>query len=92
MTPTRAAARSSGPDGKGGLGTATLVPQGQAYLPSPLVPPLPPLPMINTGPGQIPQKPLGKTGVHVSIIGLGGSSLGDAGSLEEAVTITHEAD
>ena len=55
------------------------------YLPSPLVPPPAPLPMTNTGPGQIPQKPLGKTGVHVSIIGLGGSSLGDASSLEEAV-------
>ncbi|MBV9849715.1 MAG: aldo/keto reductase, partial [Armatimonadetes bacterium] len=47
--------------------------------------------MTNTGPGQIPQKPLGRTGVHVSIIGLGGSSLGDASSLEEAVNIVHEA-
>ena len=47
--------------------------------------------MTNTGPGQIPKKPLGKTGEHVSIIGLGGSSLGDASSLEEAVQIAHEA-
>lgn len=79
------------PDGKSGLGAATPIAQAQAYLPSPLVPPPPPLPMINTGPGQIPQKPLGRTGVHVSIIGLGGSNLGQASSLEEAVSITHEA-
>ena len=79
------------PDGHGGLGVDTPLAMGQAYLPSPLAPPPAPLPMINTGPGLIPQKPLGKTGVHVSIIGLGGSSLGDASSLEEAVSIAHEA-
>ena len=79
------------PDGKPGLGADTLVAMGQALLPSPLAPPLPPLPMTNTGPGQIPQKPLGKTGLHVSVIGLGGSNLGQASSLEEAVSITHEA-
>ena len=45
---------------------------------------LAPLPMTNTGPGQIPQKPLGKTGVNVSIIGIGGSTLGQAKSYEEA--------
>ena len=75
----------------GGLGTATPVALAQAYLPSPLVAAPVPLPMTNTGPGQIPKKPLGHTGVQVSIIGLGGSSLGDAGSLEEAVQIVHEA-
>ena len=79
------------PDGKGGLGTNTPVALGQAALPSPLVTPLSPLPMTHTGPGEIPQKPLGKTGEHISILGLGGSSLGDASSLEEAVSIAHEA-
>ena len=79
------------PDGRGGVGVNTPLAQGQAYLPSPLAPPPAPLPMTNTGPGQIPQKPLGRTGVHASIIGLGGSSLGDASSLEEAVNIVHEA-
>ena len=79
------------PGAGGGLGTATPVAMAQAYLPSPLAPPPAPLPMTNTGPGQIPRKPLGHTGEHVSIIGLGGSSLGDASSLEEAVQIAHEA-
>ncbi|MCW3100586.1 MAG: aldo/keto reductase [Chthonomonadaceae bacterium] len=49
------------------------------------------LPMTNTGPGQIPQKPLGKTGVNVSIIGIGGFTLGQAKSYDEAEQILHEA-
>jgi len=52
---------------------------------------LAPLPMTNTGPGQIPKKPLGKTGVNVSIIGIGGSTLGQAKSYEEAKQILDEA-
>ena len=79
------------PSAGSGLGVATPIAQAQAALPSALVPPPAPLPMTNTGPGQIPRKPLGMTGEHVSIIGLGGSSLGDASSLEEAVQIAHEA-
>jgi diketogulonate reductase-like aldo/keto reductase len=79
------------PDGKTGLGVASSVSMGQAYLPSSLPKPLAPLSMTNVGPGLIPQKPLGKTGVNVSIIGLGGFNLGAASSLEEAVTIVHEA-
>ncbi len=75
----------------GGLGAATPIASAQAALPDALVPPPAPLPMTNVGPGRIPQKPLGSTGLSVSIIGLGGSSLGDAGSLEEAVSIAHEA-
>jgi aryl-alcohol dehydrogenase-like predicted oxidoreductase len=63
----------------------------QALNKSVLMPSLPPLPMTNTGPDQIPKKPLGSTGEHVSIIGIGGSNLGDAYSLEEAVQIVHEA-
>ncbi|HEY9632327.1 MAG TPA: aldo/keto reductase [Coleofasciculaceae cyanobacterium] len=41
--------------------------------------------------GEIPRRPLGRTGVQVSAIGLGGATLGQAKSLEEAIRITHEA-
>jgi len=50
-----------------------------------------PLPLTNTGPDRIPHKPFGRTGETVSIIGLGGSTLGDASSLREATRIVHEA-
>lgn len=43
------------------------------------------------GPDEIPRKPLGKTGLQVSAIGLGGYSLGDAPTQEEAARIVHEA-
>src|SRR5579883_2605178 len=52
---------------------------------------LAPLPMTNTGLDQIPHKPLGATGEQVSIIGLGGATLGQAPSYEEAEQILHEA-
>jgi aryl-alcohol dehydrogenase-like predicted oxidoreductase len=39
----------------------------------------------------IPRRPLGRTGVEVSILGLGGSHLGDVRDPEEAVRIVHEA-
>ena len=64
-------------------------------LGSPLSPGAPfglaPLPMTNIGPDQIPRKPLGSTGVQVSAIGIGGFTLGDAPSLQEAIDIVHEA-
>ncbi|HEY9618890.1 MAG TPA: aldo/keto reductase [Crinalium sp.] len=41
--------------------------------------------------GEIPRRPLGRTGVTVSAIGLGGATLGQAKSLDEAIRITHEA-
>lgn len=41
--------------------------------------------------GEIPRRKLGRTGVEVSAIGLGGSDLGKASSLEEATRIVHEA-
>lgn len=50
-----------------------------------------PIQLSNLGPDKIPRKPLGKTGVEVSAIGLGGYSLGDAPSLDEATRIVHEA-
>lgn len=72
-------------------GKAVPVAEAQALLRETAIAPPPPLPMTDTGPGQIPKKPLGKTGANVSIIGIGGSSLGDASSLEEAIQIVHEA-
>jgi aryl-alcohol dehydrogenase-like predicted oxidoreductase len=50
-----------------------------------------PLEMTNLGPDKIPRKPLGKTGVQVSILGVGGAHLGRAPSLGEATRIVHEA-
>lgn len=41
--------------------------------------------------GEIPRRQLGRTGVEVSAIGLGGSDLGKAKSYEEAERIVHEA-
>src|SRR5947209_19517067 len=52
---------------------------------------LAPLEMTRTGPGEIPRKPLGRTGEQVSVIGLGGYAVGAAPTLEEAVRIVHEA-
>lgn len=43
------------------------------------------------GGAEIPKRPLGKTGVQVSIIGLGGYHLGTASSSDEATQIVHEA-
>jgi aryl-alcohol dehydrogenase-like predicted oxidoreductase len=50
-----------------------------------------PLPMTNTTPGAIPRKPFGKTGVQVSIIGIGGATLGNADSYLTAERIVHQA-
>ena len=77
--------------GQRGMGTAVDVSMASAYLPSPLMPPPAPLAMTNTGPGEIPRKKLGATGIDVSVIGIGGSNLGDSSSLEEAVNIVHMA-
>ena len=44
-----------------------------------------------TSPDEIPRRKLGRTGVEVSAIGLGGADLGKASSLDEAIRITHEA-
>ena len=52
---------------------------------------LEPLPMTNTGLGEIPRKPLGSTGETVSVIGIGGATLGQAISYEEAERIVHQA-
>ncbi|OWK38535.1 aldo/keto reductase [Fimbriiglobus ruber] len=50
-----------------------------------------PLDLTNVGPDKIPLKPFGKTKERVSVIGLGGHTLGLAPTLKEAVAIAHEA-
>lgn len=49
------------------------------------------LDLTNTGADQIPRKLFGRTKERVSIIGMGGHSLGSAASQEEATAIAHEA-
>lgn len=44
-----------------------------------------------TSSGEIPRRPLGRTGVQVSAIGLGGAALGQVKSQEEAIRLAHEA-
>lgn len=41
--------------------------------------------------GQVPRRAFGRTGVEVSILGIGGHTLGEAKSEEEAIRIVHEA-
>jgi aryl-alcohol dehydrogenase-like predicted oxidoreductase len=43
------------------------------------------------GTGEIPQRPLGRTGAKVSALGVGGHHLGDFKSVEEAIRLVHEA-
>jgi predicted aldo/keto reductase-like oxidoreductase len=43
------------------------------------------------GMGAIPQRPLGRTGVQVSALGLGGHHLGEFKTVEEAIRLVHEA-
>src|SRR5207245_2223927 len=72
------------------LQTAGLVGAGLALSES-LVQAQTQLELSNTGPDRIPRKPFGRTQERVSIIGVGGYSLGDAPSLQEAIAIVHEA-
>src|SRR5439155_4192538 len=43
------------------------------------------------GVGEIPQRPLGRTGVQVSALGIGGHHLGDFKVVEDAIRLVHEA-
>src|SRR3954454_22383099 len=43
------------------------------------------------GAGAIPRRPLGRTGVTVSALGLGGHHLGDLKAVDEAIRLVHEA-
>jgi aryl-alcohol dehydrogenase-like predicted oxidoreductase len=92
MSDHRDNAGHHGPSRREFLQTAGLVGAGLALSESSLraeVPPL--LELSNTGPDRIPRKPFGRTPVTVSVIGIGGYSLGDAPSLNEAIAIVHEA-
>jgi predicted aldo/keto reductase-like oxidoreductase len=85
--------RGTGPDRRGFLQAAGLIGAGLALSESLLGAdePIPQLQLTNTGPDKIPRKPFGRTGEHVSVIGIGGYSLADAPSLKEAIAIAHEA-
>jgi aryl-alcohol dehydrogenase-like predicted oxidoreductase len=48
-------------------------------------------PKEEVGAGDIPQRPLGRTGVNVSALGLGGHHLGDFKTIEDATRLVHEA-
>jgi aryl-alcohol dehydrogenase-like predicted oxidoreductase len=52
---------------------------------------LQPLELTNTGSDQIPRKPFGRTNERLSVIGVGGYSVGKAPSREEAIAIVREA-
>src|SRR5262245_46683401 len=41
--------------------------------------------------GVIPRRPLGRTGAHVSALGLGGHPLGDLNTLDGHIRLVHEA-
>jgi aryl-alcohol dehydrogenase-like predicted oxidoreductase len=47
--------------------------------------------MTYHGAGTIPQRPLGRTGVNVSALGVGGHHLGDFKTVEGAIRLVHEA-
>jgi aryl-alcohol dehydrogenase-like predicted oxidoreductase len=83
----------AGPDRRDFLQAAGLVGAGLALSESLLrgQGPSDALDLSDPGPDRIPRTPFGKTGERVSVIGIGGYSLGDAPSLEEAVAIAHEA-
>ncbi len=80
-----------GPDRRDFLQAAGLAGASLALSESLLRAGEPPLELSNTGPDQIPRKPFGRTREQVSVIGIGGYSLGGAPSLKEAVAIVHEA-
>jgi len=81
-----------GPDRRDFLQTAGLLGAGVALSESLLqAQETPQLELSNIGPDKIPHKPFGRTKETLSIIGVGGYSLGDAPSLQEAIAIVHEA-
>ena len=73
------------PDRRHFLQTAGLVGATVAFAPSSFrAQELQQLELSNVGPDKIPQKPFGRTKERLSIVGIGGYSLGDAPSLKEA--------
>jgi hypothetical protein len=82
--------QDAGPDRRDFL-QAGLVGAG-AVLAAPLLAAAPePLELSDVGPDKIPRKPFGKTNEHLSVIGLGGFSIGSAPSYKEAEQIVHDA-
>lgn len=81
------------PDRRDFLRQTGLLGAGAALAAQPLaaLAALEPLQMTHTGQGEIPRKPFGKTGEELSVIGIGGFTLGTAPSLEGAIRIVHEA-
>jgi aryl-alcohol dehydrogenase-like predicted oxidoreductase len=80
--------QNAGPDRRDFL-QAGLVGAGAA-LAAPLLA-ADPLELSDGGPDKIPRKPFGKTKERLSVIGLGGYSIGSAPSYKEAEQIVHEA-
>lgn len=74
-----------------GLGAAGAIVAGGSLARTAAAAALRSLDMTNTGPEQIPHKPLGRTGERVSILGLGGYHLGTVASVTEATRLVHEA-
>ena len=62
-----------------------------AVLATPLLTAAEPLELSDVGPDKIPRKPFGKTKERLSVIGLGGFSIGSAPSYKDAEQIVHEA-
>ncbi|HLJ92834.1 MAG TPA: aldo/keto reductase [Gemmataceae bacterium] len=48
-------------------------------------------PAERSGSAEIPKRPLGRTGVPVSALGLGGHHLGELNTVEDAIRLIHEA-
>ncbi|HEY9846457.1 MAG TPA: aldo/keto reductase, partial [Candidatus Caenarcaniphilales bacterium] len=64
---------------------------GNTFLPKALAAQPPTIKGGSSKTAEIPVRPLGRTGVQVSALGLGGASLGKAKIESEAVRIVHEA-
>lgn len=45
----------------------------------------------DAGAAAVPQRPLGRTGIKVSALGLGGHHLGELKTVDEAIRLVHEA-
>jgi len=79
------------PDRRDFLHTAGLLGAGVVLSESGLGVQGAPLELSNTGPDKIPRKPFGRTQERLSVLGIGGHSLGSAPSLQEATAIVREA-
>jgi uncharacterized protein len=91
MTNPHEKADSHGPNRRDFLESAGLSVAGLALSEVLLHAEPPQLELSNTGPDKIPRKPFGRTQERVSVIGVGGYSLGSAPTLQEAIAIVHEA-